>query len=163
MLVPESHIVTALVRRAGELLMVRQAGPGEVPVWTVPGGRVEPGEFLPDALRREVLEETGIAVTDPGMVAFTAQVDNRRDGWFATVWTWDVVGWEGEIQPQDPDGFVLEAAWLPLADAVAHLAQISWHPLTVRYLGGELEPGSLWLRRVHEDGREEALASFGCE
>lgn len=160
--VPESQIVTALLRRAGELLMVRQAGPGEEPVWTVPGGRDEPGEFVTEALRREVLEETGIAVTDPGKVAFTAQVDHRRDGWFATVWTWDVAAWEGEVRPQDPDGFVLEAAWLPLAEAVAHLAQISWHPLTVRYLGGKLERGSVALRRVHGDGREEALGCFGA-
>ena len=37
-----------------------------------------------------------------------------------------------------------------------------WHALTTRYLRGELEPCSLWLRRVHEDGREEWLGSFGA-
>jgi 8-oxo-dGTP diphosphatase len=151
---PDPQIVTALLRRGDELLMVRQAGPGEEPVWTVPGGRVEEGEFVTDALGREVLEETGIAVVELGSLAFTVQVDDRREGYFATVWTWEVAAWEGEPEPRDPDGFVLEAGWMPLAEALEHLGRISWQPLTVRYLRGELERGSFWLRRVHEDGRE---------
>ena len=157
----ELQIVTALVRRGDELLMVRHAGPGEEPFWSVPGGRVEPGEFLPDAIAREVYEETGITVLDPGRVAFTAQVDDRPYGWFATVWTWDVGAWEGELGGSDPDGLVLEAAWLPLEEALEHLGQISWQPLTVRYLRGELEPGSLSLRRVGADGAEEWLGTYG--
>ncbi len=158
----ELQIVTGLVRRGDELLMVRQAGPGEEPFWSVPGGRVEPGEFVTEALVRELFEETGLRIVDPGRLAFTAQIDDRLEGWFATVWTWDVAAWDGEIErtPVDPDGFVSEAAWLPLGDALDHLSQISWQPLTVRYLRGELEPGSLALRRVHDDGREEWLGSF---
>jgi ADP-ribose pyrophosphatase YjhB (NUDIX family) len=159
--VRELHIAAAVVRRGSDILMVQQAGPGEEPAWTVPGGRVEPGEFVTDALAREVQEETGVAVLDPARLAFTAQVDERRDGWFATVWTWDVAAWEGELEVQDPDGYVTEAQSITLEEAVSHLEQISWQPLTARYLRGDLEPGSLWLRRVHEDGREEWLGSYG--
>ena len=135
--------------------MVRQAGPGEEAYWTVPGGAAEPGEFVTDALAREVHEETGLRVVDPGALAFAAQVDDRREGWFATVWTWDVAHWEGELAVDDPDGLVLEAAWVPLAEATERLDLVSWQPLTARYLRGELEPKSFWLRRVHEDGSEE--------
>jgi 8-oxo-dGTP diphosphatase len=158
--VDELQIAAAIVRRGDELLMIRQAGPGEDPYWSIPAGRVEPGEFLTDALARELGEETGLRLLDPGAIAFVAQVDDRRDGWFATVWTWEVTAWEGDVQAADPDGLVLEAAWTPVAEAVEHLARISWQPLTVRYLRGELTPGSLWLRRVHDDGREEWLGSF---
>jgi 8-oxo-dGTP diphosphatase len=149
------EIVTAIVRRGDELLMVRQAGPGEQPVWSVPGGRVEAGELLTEALGRELLEESGVRLLDAGRVAFTVQVDDRRDGWAGCVWTWDVAAWEGEPAPDDPDGFVLDAAFVPIGEAIARLAEIAWHPLTVRYLRGELPQGSVWLRRVHEDGREE--------
>ena len=137
--------------------MVLQAGPGEKPYWTVPGGAAEPGEFVSDTLVREVLEETGISILEPGRLAFTAQVDDRSIGYFATVWTWDVARWEGEIAVDDPDRLVLDSAWVPLDEACARLDLVSWQPLTARYLRGELEPRSLWLRRVHADGREEWL------
>jgi 8-oxo-dGTP diphosphatase len=151
--VRELAIVTALVVRDGELLMVRQAGPGEEPVWTIPGGRVEAGEFVTDALIRETREEAGIAVLDPGAIAFLAQVEDQDAGWFATVWTWHVAAWEGEVAVDDPDGFVLEAGWVPLSEACDRLSRISWHVVTARYLRGEVPPGSLWLQRGRPGGK----------
>ena len=47
---------------------------------------------------------------------------------------------------------VREVAFVPLANALAHLDGIAWHSLIARYLRGELPPGSVWLRRVHPDG-----------
>lgn len=46
----------------GRLLLVlrgREPGAG---LWSIPGGKVEPGESLEAALRREVLEETALEV-----------------------------------------------------------------------------------------------------
>lgn len=39
-----------------------------VPGWHLPGGAVEPGETLREAVTREVAEETGIAVTGPAVL-----------------------------------------------------------------------------------------------
>jgi ADP-ribose pyrophosphatase YjhB (NUDIX family) len=151
------QIATAIVRRAEEVLMVLQTGSGEELVWTVPGGRVEPLEFVVDALRREVREETRIDVVDPGRIAFLAQVDDRPEEYFATVWIWEVAGWSGELAVNDPDGSVREAVWVPVDEASARLEKISWQSLTARYLRGELEERPIWMRRVHADGREEWL------
>jgi 8-oxo-dGTP pyrophosphatase MutT (NUDIX family) len=56
--------IVILVDRSGAVLM--QHRDGNAPVspnqWTVPGGRVEPGEAPEVAARREVLEETGLVV-----------------------------------------------------------------------------------------------------
>ncbi|MFQ5914221.1 MAG: NUDIX hydrolase [Nitrospinota bacterium] len=45
-----------------EVLVVSRGVPPKVGVWSVPGGAVEIGEGLEDALRREVEEETGLEV-----------------------------------------------------------------------------------------------------
>lgn len=47
----------------GRLLLVKRANPPAQGLWSIPGGRVEPGESAEIAVVREVLEETGLAVT----------------------------------------------------------------------------------------------------
>ena len=46
----------------GRLAVVRRGRPPSVGLWSIPGGRVEPGESDQDAVRREVREETGLQV-----------------------------------------------------------------------------------------------------
>lgn len=48
---------------AGRLLLIRRGHPPEAGRWSIPGGRIEPGESDQQALVREVREETGLQVT----------------------------------------------------------------------------------------------------
>ncbi len=54
--------VGALIVREGRVLLVRRANEPGRGLWSVPGGKLEWGESLADAVRREALEETGLTV-----------------------------------------------------------------------------------------------------
>lgn len=53
---------------AGRLLLIQRGHPPGQGLWSLPGGRKEPGESDAEALVREVREETGLEVS-PGPLA----------------------------------------------------------------------------------------------
>ena len=58
-------VVYAIARdRSGRVLLVRRADDGN---WELPGGRVEVGETMSAAVRREVFEEAGITIALTGV------------------------------------------------------------------------------------------------
>ncbi len=58
---------------AGRVLVVKRARPPGEGLWSIPGGRVEPGESAVQAVRREVFEETGLRI-DVGDVLGTVEL-----------------------------------------------------------------------------------------
>ena len=46
----------------GRLLMIKRGHEPGAGLWSIPGGRIEPGETDTEALVREMLEETGLTV-----------------------------------------------------------------------------------------------------
>ena len=57
--------VKALVLKGGKALLLRPKNlEGSIGGWDGPGGHVKPGESLLEALKREVLEETGLRIKE---------------------------------------------------------------------------------------------------
>ena len=110
--------VGAIAVDTGHLLLVRRGqGPGSGR-WSVPGGRVEAGETLAEAVVRELAEETGLEGVCDALVGW---VERIGDGRHYVILDFAVTMLQGaeEVLPR-AGGDVVEAAWVPLDD-VAHL------------------------------------------
>ncbi|MGC5000740.1 MULTISPECIES: NUDIX domain-containing protein [unclassified Streptomyces] len=145
---PGVQVVAALLRRDDHIVLVQEMRDG-MEMWTVPGGGVERGELLTEALVREVKEETGLNLRAVGPLAYL--VNTTTDRYPSTVvLTFDCTEWDGEIAVHDPDGKVTGAVLLPLTEAKAVLASSTAtrpevEPL-VDYLDN-LSAGRLWSYR----------------
>ena len=63
---PRLGVFAAIIDESGRILCVRMNYATRA--WTTPGGRVEPGESPLDALKRKMLEESGLDVVADGLV-----------------------------------------------------------------------------------------------
>jgi 8-oxo-dGTP diphosphatase len=159
-------VVTAIIRRDDALLMVRQQGmDDDEATWFVPGGRVEPGELLHEALVREVREETGLEIDAPAHLGWISQhaLDHPTWGGVWTAFGFEVADPGGEPAAQDPDRIVSQAAFVPLGEAMQLLAQVPQAPMrdpVVGYLDGTAKIGSLWIWRVGHDEADTPLLTL---
>jgi ADP-ribose pyrophosphatase YjhB (NUDIX family) len=107
--------VGAVIRDSGErlLLIQRRNEPG-AGRWSLPGGRIEPGESDQQAVVREVAEETGLTVTCGPLLGAVERPG--RAG--AVVDIWDYVAFidGGELAAGDD---AADARWVTDAEALA--------------------------------------------
>ena len=67
--------------------------------WTLPKGKLDPGESFAEAALREVLEETGLSCTLGRELAATEYRDSKDRAKVVRYWEMEVEG--GEFEPND--------------------------------------------------------------
>jgi 8-oxo-dGTP diphosphatase len=103
--------VGAVAVRVDELLLVRRGRGPAAGEWSVPGGRVEPGETLHAAVVREVLEETGLEVV---VDRFLGWVERITDSYHFVILDFAVTPLVDATPVAGDDA--AEVAWVPFAD-----------------------------------------------
>ena len=72
--------VSAAIIRGGKVLVVRRARSPALNLYTLPGGAVELGEPLTDAVVREVREETSLSVVPVALAGHREVIDRDAQG-----------------------------------------------------------------------------------
>ena len=76
---PRAAASAAIFRDGKVLIAERGSGPRKG-YWSLPGGKVEPGETAMEAAAREILEETGLEVSIKGLVDVHNVIGRTIDG-----------------------------------------------------------------------------------
>jgi ADP-ribose pyrophosphatase YjhB (NUDIX family) len=72
--------VSAAIFRDGRVLIVRRGRPPAHGLYTLPGGGVECGETLEEAVIREVREETGLEIAPLALIGFRETIGRDAAG-----------------------------------------------------------------------------------
>jgi 8-oxo-dGTP diphosphatase len=99
----------------GEVLLVHNVRRDGRTDWSTPGGVVDEGETFVEALTRETYEESGISVAQWSGPIYRVEVLAPGLGFHLRVEAHLALSFEGEISIDDPDGIVVDARWVDLA------------------------------------------------
>lgn len=111
--VPIVAVGAVIWNARGECVLVRRGRPPRENEWSIPGGKVEWGETVHDALLREVREETGIAITVLGLTDVVDSLIHDAEGGLAhhhVLLDFTAMAQSGELAAGDD---VREARWVP--------------------------------------------------
>ncbi|WP_028552353.1 NUDIX hydrolase [Paenibacillus sp. UNC451MF] len=101
---------------AGQNVVMVKNKNGNGAYWSLPGGAVEPGETLEQAVLRETKEESGLEVKVKGLHS-VREVFFTEAGHHALLFTFEAVIVGGELEVSDPDEEITEVKWMAVDNA----------------------------------------------
>jgi len=122
-LLREWRVAGGLVETRAGVLLVRNQRRGGIEDWSTPGGVIDDDDASVLAgLSREVEEETGLRVAEWLGPLYAVEAHAPDMGWQMRCEVYLAAAYDGCLAVADPDGIVVEAAFVPAAECVARLA-----------------------------------------
>jgi 8-oxo-dGTP pyrophosphatase MutT (NUDIX family) len=116
-------VAGAVIERDGGLLLVKNRRRNGAHDWSTPGGVVDPTDAsILHGLAREVEEETGLVVRSWEGPLYSVTAVAVEMGWQMHCEVHRAVEFEGELRIDDPDGIVVDAAFVTPDLVDRHLA-----------------------------------------
>ena len=107
--------VAAIIVRDDEILLVKRGSQPAIGKWSIPGGSVEIGETLEEAVKREVMEETGLEI-EVGEIAGIHELIVRENG--ELQFHYVLIDYFAKAKPGDPVAATdaADCRWVRLSD-----------------------------------------------
>jgi len=117
-------VAAGIIEGDDGLLLVKNKRRQGTHDWTTPGGVVDASDAsLVAGLTREVAEETGLLVDEWEGPLYEVEAHHPGMGWTLRAVVFRAVDWSGELRLEDPDGIVVEAAFVPAERCADRLAE----------------------------------------
>jgi 8-oxo-dGTP diphosphatase len=127
-IVAENHFPTVgvgvvILNEADEILLIQRGTEPNIGMWTIPGGRQEPGETLIETAHREIYEETGVQISIPKLIDVVDLIRHDDNGTLLRHYA--LIDYAARYISGDPrpGGDAAAVAWVPAGEIEGH---ISW-------------------------------------
>jgi ADP-ribose pyrophosphatase len=75
---PQIAVGAVVFNDAGEVLLVKRLNEPSKNLWAIPGGRLQAGETLKEAAKREIFEETSVKI-EPSNIVYTFELLEKNE------------------------------------------------------------------------------------
>jgi 8-oxo-dGTP diphosphatase len=119
----EFTVAGALVESGTQVLLVQNRRRSGAMEWSTPGGVIDASDAsVLDGLSREVEEETGLVITRWEGPVYEVRATATGLGWSLRCEVYRALGFDGTLHVDDPDGIVVDAAFVDTEEWVARLS-----------------------------------------
>ncbi|QGA53444.1 NUDIX domain-containing protein [Sulfolobus sp. E5-1-F] len=126
--------VGCLIVEENKVLLVKRKNPPNAGLWAIPGGKVEYGETLEDALKREMREETGLEIAVGNILSIVQVIDQ---GYHYVILDFECKPIGGKLNASSD---ALEVEYIPFNKLENIPTTRTTYEMLIKYLKGERPP-----------------------
>jgi len=152
--VPSIGVGGIVFNDQGQILLIKRNQSPASGLWSIPGGKLEPGESLVEACQREIKEETGLKVE---AISIVAVVERRIEGFHYVIIDYLASLTDQEIPMPIAQSDVAEARWVNLGHVSDYALVEGLEEIIMRTYALHNNPVSGGLCDVYSTGKDFIL------